>query len=205
MGKLKTKKPLSAALGTARQYVTTRAAAKLCGVSIFSIQRWFDEGRLTGSTLPGGRRRISVTSMNDFMRKHNITPDTGGKGGSRRVLLVDDDAKVLSAMREGLTTAGGFTVRTASSGLEAGLAITEFQPEAIVLDVMLEDVPGVQIVRRIRESQSGRGVRIVAISGKAEPSDVDEIIAAGANAFLRKPFTIPDLMKALESRRIVKK
>jgi len=202
---VKTKKRPAQENRTANQYVTTRAAARLCGVSIFSIQRWFDEGLLTGSTLPGGRRRISVPSINQFMRRHNMTPSTEGKAGLRRILLIDDDAKILSMMREGLTLTGDYVIRSASTGMEAGLAVTEFQPDCIVLDVMLEDVPGAQIVRRIRESQAGRGIRIVAISGKAEPTDVDEILGAGANAFLRKPFTIADLVKALESRRIVRK
>ncbi len=199
------KKRVSLCATESGQYVTTRAAAHLCGVSIFSIQRWFDEGLLVGSTLPGGRRRISVSSINQFMHKHNMTPAAGSGAGLKRVLLVDDDAKILSVMREALSLGGEYMIKSASSGFEAGLAVTEFQPDFIILDVMLEDVPGSQIVRRIRESQAGRGIRIIAISGKAEPCDVEEILAAGANAYLRKPFTTADLIKALESRRIVRK
>ena len=95
-------------------------------------------------------------------------------------------------------------VRTAVSGLEAGIALSQFQPQTLVLDIMLEDIPGAQLVRRIRESQHGRTIRIVAISGKAGASDVDEIISAGANAYLKKPFQIADLIKAIESKRVVK-
>lgn len=54
------------------RFVTTRQAAKLCGVSIFSIQRWFDKKLFEGATLPGGRRRIYVGSLEKFMKEHNI-------------------------------------------------------------------------------------------------------------------------------------
>ena len=75
----KTRKRSIAISQSTLDYVTTRQAAKLCDVSIFSIQRWFDQGLLKGSTLPGGHRRIALSSINEFMRKHNIIPSTGGE------------------------------------------------------------------------------------------------------------------------------
>lgn len=177
--------------------ISTLKAAKMCGVSVFSIQRWYDQGILTGATLPGGRRRISSSSLSAFMRKHIVAGSGEAAAGSKRVLLVDDDAKLLSVMKESLETAGGVQVRTASSGLEAGIAIVEFQPEVLVVDVLLEDVPGPLIVKRIRDTQAGRTVRIVAISGKASEADQREILAAGAHTFLRKPFRMAELLKAV--------
>jgi excisionase family DNA binding protein len=185
-------------------YVSTLTAARLCGVSVFSIQRWFDDGLLTGATLPGGRRRISESSLEQFMRRHALLPDARATGDGHRILLVDDDARLLSVMREGLAREGGFTVRTATSGLEAGLAVADFRPSAIVLDVLLEDLPGPAVVRRLRESEAGRTVRIVAISGKASDAAIRETLAAGANAFLRKPFTVAELVRAIRLRRTVR-
>lgn len=182
-------------------YLSTIAAARLCGVSIFSIQRWFDAGLLTGAKLPGGRRRISTASLEQFMRKHVIAPQQGESPDAMRVLVVDDDAKLLNAIRDGLLQAGGYVVRTASTGMEAGLAIAEFHPDCVVLDVMMEDLPGASIVRRIKESQAGRGCRIVAISGRASEASIKEITDAGANAYLRKPFTMADLFKAISAKR----
>ena len=202
---MKTGKRGAAVKDPGGQYVTTRIAAKLCGVSIFSIQRWFDEGLLTGSTLPGGWRRIAVGSINQFMRKHNMVLSADAQKGLHRVLLVDDDAKLLEIMKDSLAQGGKYLVRTASTGLEAGLAVMEFQPSTVVLDVMLEDVPGAQIVRRIRESSAGRGIRIVAIFGRAAPGDVDVVLSAGANAYLQKPFPMAELIKAIESRRTIRK
>ncbi len=184
-----------------RGFISTIEAARLCGVSIFSIQRWFDAGLLTGAKLPGGRRRIRRESLDEFMRKHIISTPHAEQHESLRVLLVDDDARLLGAMREGLLQHGGFVVRSATSGMEAGLAINEFRPDCIVLDVMLEDVPGASIVRQVRESQVGKTTRIVAISGRASDSARQEILDAGANAYLAKPFAIADLIKAISGAR----
>jgi len=188
------------ASGPSAGYVSTIAAARLCGVSVFSIQRWFDEGLLTGAKLPGGRRRIDAKSLDAFIKKHVVLASGNPNLDQRRVLVVEDDAKLLEVMREGLV-ASGFLVRAATSGLEAGLALADFHPDCVVLDVMLEDLPGATIVRQIRGAQAGRAARIVAISGKAGSHDVQEILAAGANAYLKKPFTQAELLKAISSRQ----
>ena len=202
---LKTKKQTTVKNESDKQYVTTREAAKVCGVSIFSVQKWFDKGLLTGSTLPGGWRRISLESLNQLMKKHNMGSSSSGESSIHRVLVVEDSGKLLSIIRDSLSQTGKYLVQTAVSGLEAGIALSQFQPHSLVLDIMLEDIPGVQLVRRIRESQHGRSIRIVAISGKSGAKDVDEILSAGANAYLKKPFQLEDLIRAIESRRVVKK
>lgn len=190
----------TATAGPSSGYLSTIAAAKLCGVSVFSVQRWFDEGILAGARLPGGRRRIDAKSLDAFIKKHVLLPGGNPNTAQRRVLIVEDDARLLEVLRDGLA-AQGYLVRTATGGLAAGLAMHEFHPDCVVLDVMLKDLPGPSVVRQLRQSQAGRATRIVAISGKAAPEDVHEVITAGANTFLKKPFTIPELIKAISSRR----
>jgi len=195
------KKRATASAGTvperAHQHVSTLEAARILGVSTFSVQRWFDEGLLSGARLPGGKRRIAAESLRRFMAEHGILPARAEAPDRMRVLLVEDDARLLTVMKDSLTETGGFLVHTATGGMDAGLALAEFSPDAVVLDVMLEDVPGSALVRRLRQSPLGHSVRIVAISGRAEPEDVAEIKAAGADVFLAKPFEPRDLLKAL--------
>jgi len=186
------------ALGKGGQYVSTLEAARICGVSTFSIQRWFDEGLLIGARLPGGKRKIQIESLKRFMQEHGLLPNESTKGDRMRVLIVEDDAKLLEVMKEYLTQSGGFLVQTATNGLDAGLALSEFKPDAIIMDVMLDDVPGATLVGRIRQSPVGRSTRIIAISGKTTAEDVKEIKAAGANVFLAKPFEMRDLVKSLK-------
>jgi len=183
------------------RYISTKVAARLINVSIFSVQRWFDAGLLTGSQLPGGRRRIALDSLDRFMKKHSLIPQPLEGRGQKRILIVDDDARLLDILKDGLEQTGKYAVRNAVSGLEGGLAVAEFLPDVMVLDVMLDDVRGPTVVRRIRETTAGRIVRIVAISGKAAPQDIRDVLESGANAFLRKPFSLTDLIKAIESKR----
>lgn len=179
-------------------YVSTLDAAAMLGVSIFSVQRWFDEGLLKGGRLPGGKRRILSSSLNRFMQEHGVAPRAPKSAEKERVLLVEDDARVLEVMKDALAETGRFVIQTATSGLDAGLAVSEFQPDVIVLDVLLDDVHGATLVKRIRQSPVGRQIRIIAISGKATAEDVREIKAAGANAFLSKPFSSRDLLAAIK-------
>ena len=181
--------------------VSTKRASQMIGVSIFSVQRWFDSGLLTGSTMPGGIRRISIASLNRFMKKHSIRPQKRVRAGLRKILIVENNARLLSVLKDELAQTGKYLVETVSSGMEAGLAVGEFRPDVLVLDVMLEDVPGSIIVRRVRETTHGGGIRIVAMSGKAGPSEIKEVLDAGANAFLQKPFLIKDFIKAIERRK----
>jgi CheY-like chemotaxis protein len=197
-GKEPSRTEAGGALGKGGQYVSTLEAARICGVSTFSIQRWFDEGLLIGARLPGGKRKIQVESLKRFMQEHGLLPNETSKGDRLRVLLVEDDAKLLEVMKEYLLQAGGYLIQTATNGLDAGLALSEFKPDAIVMDVMLEDMPGAALVGRIRQSPVGRSVRIIAISGKTSAEDVREIKAAGANAFLPKPFEMRELVKSLK-------
>lgn len=52
--------------------VSTIRAAKMCNVSVFSIQRWFDSGLLKGGKLPGGKRLIDIESLQKFIEDHKI-------------------------------------------------------------------------------------------------------------------------------------
>lgn len=188
------------------KYLTTREAGKLCGVSLYTIQRWYDEGLLSGPRMPSGRRRISLSSLNQFMREHKITPTNVGHPHLHRVLVVDDEPRVLDGMVDALSSQKKYLVRGTRSGIQAGVMLSDFRPDTVVLDIMLEDVPGEEAVGYVRNSEVGRGIRIVAISGKSSPADVRSVLKAGANAYLKKPFGIQDLMRAIDrSRTYVKR
>jgi excisionase family DNA binding protein len=190
----------SGIFGKTAQYISTLEAARLCGVSTFSVQRWFDEGLLKGARLPGGKRKIEAESLKRFMQEHGLLPSAASTRGIRmRILIIEDDARLLDVMKESLTQGGECLVQTASNGLDAGMALAEFKPDAVVVNVSIEDIPGAALVQRIRQSPLGRSVRIIAVTGKTSPDDIKEMRSAGANAVLAKPFGMQELAKALKS------
>ena len=68
----------TATLDAPKRFISTFDAARTCGVSVFSVQRWFDEGLLIGAKLPGGRRLIDPASLDQFMRKHALKSNERG-------------------------------------------------------------------------------------------------------------------------------
>ena len=111
------------------------------------------------------------------------------------ILVVEDEASIASFVALYLKNAG-YTVRTASSGHDAlGLAAAE-QPALIVLDLMLPDLDGIEVCKRIRQDSD---VPILMLTARDE--DVDKIIGleVGADDYLTKPFNPRELVARIRS------
>ena len=117
-----------------------------------------------------------------------------------RILVVDDDRAVRDALRRALTL-GGYEVHTADGG-EQGLAqVASSAPDAVVLDVMMPDLSGVDVCRLLR--REGNRVPILMLTARDAVSDRVEGLDAGADDYLVKPFDVNELkarMRALLRR-----
>jgi DNA-binding response OmpR family regulator len=105
--------------------------------------------------------------------------------GVRRVLVIDDDERLLALARLALTK-HGIEVETATTGV-AGLELLALdRPDVVILDVVLPDLSGWEVLRRIRESDD---VPVLLLSGR--DSDVDKArgLDLGADDYLTKPFS----------------
>jgi excisionase family DNA binding protein len=176
---------------------TTGEVADICKVSQQTVIRCFDSGKLKGFRVPGSRfRRIPRDSLMQFMKDNEIPLDnlTSGK---KRILAVDDDEAILEMLYELLERDGRFEVRVARGGYEAGIATQEFQPDAIVLDYKLPDIDGNRVCQAIRTNPNFARIKIIIISGVADPDEINELKAAGADDFLKKPFQIDELISRI--------
>lgn len=173
---------------------TTGEAADICRVSQQTIIRCFDSGRLKGFRVPGSKfRRIPRASLIRFMRDNNIPLDNLDSG-KRKVLIVDDDAEIVELISDILSREGGFEIRTASSGYEAGMITQQFRPDLILLDYMLPDVNGNVVCQTIRKNPEFENTRIIIVSGVIKQDEIDQLLRAGAQEFLKKPFNISELL-----------
>lgn len=173
---------------------TTGEVAQICKVSQQTVIRCFDTGRLKGFRVPGSRfRRIPRESLISFM-KTNAIPLDHLDTGRKRVLVVDDDAAVVEMFEELLERDGRFEIRTASTGYEAGIVTEQFQPDVMLLDFKLPDINGTAVCRTIRSNSRYEHMKIIAISGVADPDEVEELLEAGADEFIRKPFDINEVI-----------
>lgn len=181
-----------------KKIFTTGEAAQVCKVSQQTIIRCFDSGRLTGFRVPGSKfRRIPRDELIRFMRANGIPLDPI-EGDRKRVLVVDDDSNVNELFVDLLSRTGRYEVATAESGYEAGLLTESFKPHLIILDYMLPDINGNVVCQRLRERESTRETKIIFISGVIEQAEVEALMRAGADDFLKKPFDVDVLLRRID-------
>ena len=112
------------------------------------------------------------------------------------VLICDDDPLLLELLSFRLR-AKGYLVATAEDGREAWDKICSLKPIAIVLDIMMPLVNGMELLRRIREKDELAGVPVIMLTARKQEKDIVGAIALGASDFLSKPFMPEELAARL--------
>jgi two-component system response regulator MprA len=113
-----------------------------------------------------------------------------------KVLVVDDDRAVRDALRRVLTL-GGYEVQTAEGGAEAIEAVVQSVPDAVVLDVGMPEIDGLEVCERLR--RLGNRVPILMLTARVEVSDRVAGLDAGADDYLVKPFDNDELKARLRA------
>lgn len=181
-----------------KKVFTSGEAAQVCGVSADTVSRWFDVGQLEGYRLgPGGDRRIPFENLRKFMISHGIPLDRL-EANELRILVVDDDPYYLDVLPAALAKDGRYSVAVASTGFDAGAQVVEFEPHLIILDIHLSDADGRMVCERVKKRPETRGTRVLAISGFLEDADTRELRDYGFDGYLKKPFSITDLLERVE-------
>ncbi len=176
-----------------KKVFTTGEAAQLCKVSQQTIIRCFDSGRLNGFRVPGSKfRRIPRDELLRFMRQNGI-PTESMESAKRKILIVDDDPKIVELLEDVFAGDERLEVSSASTGYDAGLLTERLKPDLIILDYMLPDVNGNVVCERIRANDELVKTRILLVSGVINQSEVQGLLDAGADGFIQKPFKIADL------------
>jgi CheY-like chemotaxis protein len=118
-----------------------------------------------------------------------------------KVLIVDDEMDTCRMLALGLKVAGMQT-EFALSGTQAINTAQTFLPNAVVCDLMMPDLDGFEVTRRLRAHPGTASVPIFILSATADPNAEKQCLAAGATGFIRKPVLLRDLAdrikKALE-------
>ncbi|ANA79050.1 DNA-binding response regulator [Paenibacillus glucanolyticus] len=108
-----------------------------------------------------------------------------------RILIVDDDEKIISMLRRGLAFEG-YDVLTASNGAEGLKVILSEEPDVVVLDVMMPQVDGFEALRRLREG--GSTIPVLMLTAKDEVENRVKGLDTGADDYLVKPFALEELL-----------
>jgi excisionase family DNA binding protein len=176
---------------------TTGDVARICRISQQTVIRCIDSGRLNGYRVPGSKfRRVSREALITFMKEHRI-PLEQLDTGKRRVLVVDDDQAVVEMLTDIFNGDGRFEVRSAATGYDAGLLTVSFRPDVILLDYLLPDINGNVVCQRIRGNPELSETKIIIVSGAVRQTEIDALLAAGADEFIQKPFSVNHLLERL--------
>jgi CheY-like chemotaxis protein len=121
-------------------------------------------------------------------------PPATTSGDGNKILVVDDSI-VIRKMVEIALEHEPYVIETAVSGKEALEKVDAFDPSLVILDIMLPDVSGIEILKAIKAS---KGVPVIMLSGKNSPQDIELASAQGADDFAPKPFKEDDLVQKIK-------
>jgi excisionase family DNA binding protein len=173
------------------EWLTLGQAAKYLGVAQSTIRKWSDNGRVPAFYTPGGHRRYRRSDLDNFL-------DRSGPGGGTQhgplVLIVDDDERVREYVRVNLEMEG-YSVREAGSANEGLAVLEDVSPDLVLLDVMMPEVDGWEMLRRLQERHGVGAVPVIMFSGKVDDDAAEEASARGAQGFVGKPFDPQQLIE----------
>jgi DNA-binding response OmpR family regulator len=119
---------------------------------------------------------------------------SGEAGGAKpAVLVVDDESKILDVVKSYLERSG-YLALTAQTGREALAVLERERVSLLLLDLMLPDIPGEEICRRIREESEHPELPIIMMTAKIEERDIIRGLNLGADDYVAKPFSPRELM-----------
>jgi len=122
-----------------------------------------------------------------------------GYEGARRKVLVADDKEYNRRLLVDMLAPLGFEVRTAEDGQQTVEAAQEWQPNVILMDLVMPVKTGIEAAQEIRQQPALAGVLIVAVSASVLDADQEKSRVAGCDAFLRKPVKMEKLLDLLET------
>ena len=178
------------------EWLTLGQAAKYLGVAQSTMRKWSDVGKVSAFYTPGGHRRYRRSDLDQFLDRSGPGPAPGSASATGPlVLIVDDDEKLREYVRVNLE-AEGYVVREAASADEGLAALGEQSPDLILLDVMMPQVDGWEMLRQIQEHTGVGAIPVIMFSGKVDERSAAEAASRGAQGFIGKPFDPRSLIES---------
>jgi excisionase family DNA binding protein len=185
-------------------YYTTYQVAKFLGVSLPTVVNWVNSGLLVAHRTPGGHRRIARNDVLTFARVNDYPLSREfleqGAGARRKVLVVDDEADFSDMVRDYLVLKGGFEVEVAHSGFQAGYTVARFKPDIILMDILMPDMDGFEVHRRLRSDPETRHIPVIACTAYRDPTVDARIQEVKFDGFVEKPLKLDALLELVQKQ-----
>lgn len=175
---------------------STFEIGKICNVTHTSIINWINRKRLVAHVTPGGHRRVYLSDLVAFLKKYGMTIPEDLKKRQPCVLVVDDEQPVLDLIVYAFKEfAPEFKIRTTKNGVEALILIGKEKPDVVILDIIMPEMDGIQVCKKLRVAEDTKGIKIIAITGKNLLDSYSKFLEHNTDAFFQKPFSVVKLVK----------
>ena len=122
--------------------------------------------------------------------------DSHSPVSKRTITVVDDDLEIVSLVRV-ILEQEGFNVRCAYNGLQLFADLDEHKPDLIILDIMMPEMDGLEVLTRLKGNQGTSSIPVILLTAKVQYEDVLGGYKMGANHYITKPFTRTQLMTGI--------
>ena len=175
--------------------LTVATASEYCRVSPKTIINWVESGYIEAYKTVGGHRRIKKKNLEAFMEKQGIPiPETEMTGERRRILVVDDDPIIVETIVLSLEEDKfDYEVISASDGFEAGLQVNHFKPHLLILDIMMPDIKGYEVCKKVKSNPDTKDTKIIVLSAYLDEEKFKQMKEYGADVCFSKPLPLPQL------------
>ncbi len=181
-----------------KNFYTLPEAAEFCAVGRTTMWRWVKSGKVKATAGPGGHHRILKDDLHAFARENGIVPVSGSPFTDTRILIVDADAVIRNLLFQ-ILIKSGYLVITAVDGFDAGIKVSEFKPEVILMDLMMPGMDGIETCRRIKDNPETSGIRVLIMTGFDTREHREQADQAGADGYLAKPIGKDVLLETVKA------
>ncbi|MBF0504308.1 MAG: response regulator [Candidatus Omnitrophica bacterium] len=179
--------------------LTTGQIAQYCHVTHRGVLKWVESGKLKAYRTPGMHSRVSIEDFLSFLKEYNMPVPAVLQPAMthKKILIVDDDRSIVHSLQRVLMLENKYIIEAAYDGFQAGLKLSEFKPDFVILDICMPGVDGYQVCAHIRKELDNKKIKILAVSGMNEAQDIKKIMDLGADDYLEKPFSNEELQKKI--------
>ncbi|MFT5522019.1 MAG: excisionase family DNA binding protein [Enterobacterales bacterium] len=175
------------------QILTPNQAAEILMVSPATVRLWAAKGHLKALTTPGGHRRFRMADIKSFAQLQGITLNYE-EDNDVSILIVDDDTQFSGYLAQLLPTLDSrIKVEVANDGFDAGKLVHIFNPDMILMDLMMPTMDGFETCKTLKEDPETKHIRIIGMTGFGSKANITKILSLGAETCLTKPINEDEL------------
>lgn len=167
--------------------VTTGDIAAHCQVSPMAVVNWIKSGKLPAYTTPGGHRRVPIDQFRAFLQTYNMPPLIEGVPTKRKILVVDDNLEIVRLVVKLLNKTNQYHLETAGNGFAAGIQVATFNPDLVILDLMMPELDGFQVCEMIKSTPETAQIKVLVLTGYHSDENEQKAMEYGADACMGKP------------------